>query len=69
MAKHVRARKAMLDYIKENGNVTTWQIHDYLKDRYRNGPTINCLGNLLGKHPEVYMISRGTREETLWRLK
>jgi len=78
MANHVRARKEIIKYLTENGKSTTWQIHNHLKSKYRNSPTINCLGNLLGKNPDVYMVSASKRlndpnyncrQQTYWKVR
>lgn len=65
-----------MEFLSERNSATTWQIHEFLKGKYRHAPTINCLGNLLGKHPEIYMISanrkegqHSCRQSTKWRLK
>lgn len=76
MPKYIRARQVIIDYLKENGEATTTELYDHLNATSRYGITKNALGNILGKHPEIHMISPrsfepgyNSRHPSIWRLK
>ena len=63
MSKNKRNRKA-IKTILEGKELTTIDVHDALNLKFRQGPTMNQVGNLLSRIPEVEktgMIDLSTR--------
>ena len=55
MTKNKRNRKA-IKTILEGKQLTTIDVHDALNLKFRQGPTMNQVGNLLSRIPEVEKI-------------
>ena len=55
MSKNKRNRKA-IKTILEGKELTTIDVHDALNLKFRQGPTMNQVGNLLSRIPEVEKI-------------
>ncbi len=49
MSRTKRLRKAIYNFLEDNGEANTSQILDYINRRYRWGASINQLGNILAK--------------------
>lgn len=65
MSKNKRNRKA-IKTILEGKELTTIDVHDALNLKFRQGPTMNQVGNLLSRIPEIEKI--GMIDISTWRF-
>jgi hypothetical protein len=80
--KHIRIHRKIVEHLKENGDATTGEIQDWLRELkpannrpqgagHMSGQSLNVLGNVLRRKPIVkkgFDPSAGVSGQAIWGI-
>jgi len=63
--KHIRVKKAIMEFLFTHPGSSTTEIKEYINDRFKHGVTSHMLINILGRDRKSFLRGDYTRESSV----